>query len=88
MTYNDKKEAVFDSHEKEEYKEKQKIWLCTTLLCTLFPFLAQCISLFFNLKFDFVSIINNGELVLLTDSITIPTIVELSQTKQKNNQTM
>lgn len=81
MTYNNKNEAVFDSHETEEYKEKQKIWLCTTLLCTLFPFFAQCISLFFNHKFDFVSVINNGELVLLTYSITIPTLIELIQTK-------
>lgn len=81
MTYNNKNEAVFDSHETEEYKEKQKIWLCTTLLCTLFPFFAQCISLCFNHKFDFVSVINNGELVLLTYSITIPTLIELIQTK-------
>lgn len=81
MTYNGKHEVVFNSHETEEYKEKQKIWLCTTLLCTLFPFFAQCISLLFNHKFDFVSVINNGELVLLTYSITIPTLVELVQTK-------
>lgn len=81
MTYNNKNKAVFDSHETEEYKEKQKIWLCTTLLCTLFPFFAQCISLLFNHKFDFVSVINNGELVLLTYSITIPTLIELIQTK-------
>lgn len=81
MTYNNKNEAVFDSHETEEYKEKQKIWLCTTLLCTLFPFFAQCLSLFFNHKFDFFSVINNGELVLLTYSITIPTLIELIQTK-------
>lgn len=81
MTYNSKNKAVFDSHETEEYKEKQKIWLCTTLLCTLFPFFAQCISLLFNHKFDFISVINNGELVLLTYSITIPTLIELIQTK-------
>lgn len=81
MTYNSKNEAIFDSHETEEYKEKQKIWLCTTLLCTLFPFIAQCISLLFSHKFDFVSVINNGELVLLTYSITIPTLIELIQTK-------
>lgn len=81
MTYNSKNEAIFDSQETEEYKEKQKIWLCTTLLCTLFPFIAQCISLLFSHKFDFVSVINNGELVLLTYSITIPTLIELIQTK-------
>lgn len=87
MTYNSTNEVIFDSHEKEEYEEKQKIWLCTTLLCTLFPFFAQCISLLFNHKFDFVSIINNGELVLLTYSITIPTLIELIQTKSNKQAT-
>ncbi len=80
MIYNNK-EIIFESHEKIEYKEKQKIWWCTTLLCTLFPFFAQCISLLFNHKFDIISLINNGELILLTYSITIPILIELIQTK-------
>lgn len=81
MTYNNKNELVFESDEKIEYNEKQKIWWCTTLLCTLFPFFAQCVSLLFNHKFDIIGMINNGELIILTYSITVPTLIELIQIK-------
>ena len=81
MKHSKQHKVTFDSRQKEEYREKTRIWLCTTLLCTLFPFFTQCVSLLFNHKFDFVSIINNGELVLLTYSVTIPTLIELIQTK-------
>ena len=85
MTYNSKHEAIFESHEKEEFKEKQKIWWCTTILCTLFPFFAQCVSLLFHHKFNMIDMINNGDVILLTYSITVPTLIELIQVK--NNRT-
>lgn len=87
MKFGNKNKAIFNSDEKNEYKEKQIIWWCTTLLCTLFPFLAQLISAVFSHKLDLISIINNGELVLLTYSITIPTLIDLIQLETKKNAT-
>lgn len=85
MKLFNKNDAIFNSKEKNDYKEKLGIWWCTTLLCTLFPFFAQCISLIFTHNFDFFNIINNGDLVLLTYSITIPTFLELIQLETKKN---
>lgn len=85
MTYNNKNEAIFDSHETEEYKEKQKIWWCTTILCTLFPFFAQCISLLFHHEFDITDMINNGDIILLTYSVTVPTLIELIQVRSNKS---
>lgn len=79
MKYNEKNELIYESKEKQEYDEKQKIWLYTTLLCTLFPFLAPIITAIFSHNLNFTNIINQGDVIILTYSITVPTLLELIQ---------
>ena len=76
---------VFTSDEQKAYKEKQNIWVLTTILCTLFPFITQMLSGFFNHSFAFKSIINGGDVILLLYSITIPVFIELLQTNHINH---
>lgn len=75
---------IFTSDEQKAYKEKRNIWALTTLLCTLFPFITQMLSVFFNHSFAFKSIINGGDVILLLYSITIPVFIELLQTNHIN----
>lgn len=73
------------SDAQKEYKEKRTIWIWTTILCAGFPFIAPIISSISNHSFNFLNIINNGDIILLTYSIIIPTFIDLLKIKNKNS---
>ena len=73
------------SDTQKNYKEKRTIWIWTTILCAVFPFIAPIISSISNHSFDFLNIINNGDIILLIYSIIIPTFIEMLKVKNKNS---
>lgn len=81
----DEKEYISNTEAQKEYNEKKQLWTWTTILCAVFPFIIPIISSIFNHSFDFVNIINNGDIILLMYSIIIPTFIDLLKVKNKSS---
>lgn len=79
------KSFISISEAQKEYKEKRTVWIWTTCLCAGFPFVAPIISSISNHSFDLSNIINNGDIILLTYSIIIPTFIDMLKVKNKNS---
>lgn len=72
---------VFEGVQREKYNRAIQKWFVVSCFSVFFPLIITLIIDSYDGKFNIVNLINNGDLVLLSFSLTIPTLLDLIEIK-------
>ena len=64
---------IFEGEQREKYRQSILKWLIVSCFSVFFPLLITLITDCYDGAFNFIDLINNGDLILLSFSLTIPT---------------
>lgn len=83
------KNYIFEGNQREIYHNSIQKWLVLSCFSVIFPLLITLITDSYGGKFNINNLINNGDFILLSFSLTIPTALDLfgimKNTNEKNN---
>ena len=76
---------IFEGEQREKYNRSILKWLILSCFSVLFPLFITLITDSYDGKFNISDLINNGDLILLSFSLTIPTALDLFEVKKSMN---
>ena len=76
---------IFEGEQREKYNRSTLKWLVLSCFSVFFPLYITLITDSYDGKFNISDLINNGDLILLSFSLTIPTALDLFETKKNIN---
>ena len=76
---------IFEVEQREKYNRSILKWLILSCFSVLFPLFITLITDSYDGKFNISDLINNGDLILLSFSLTIPTALDLFEVKKSMN---
>ncbi len=77
---------VFEGEQREKYKRSILKWFVLSCFSVLFPLLITATIDLYEQKFNMITLINNGDLILLSFSLTIPTILDMFEMKKNTTE--
>jgi len=76
---------IFEGEQREKYNRSILKWLVLSCFSVLFPLFITLITDSYDGKFNISDLINNGDLILLSFSLTIPTSLDLFEANKNMN---
>ena len=76
---------IFEGEQREKYNRSTLKWLVLSCFSVFFPLFITLITDSYDGKFNISDLINNGDLILLSFSLTIPTALDLFEAKKNIN---
>lgn len=73
---------VFEGEQREKYKQSIFKWFILSCFSVFFPPIITAIIDLYEETFNMIALINNGDLILLSFSLTIPTILDMLEMKK------
>lgn len=73
---------VFEGEQREKYKRSILKWFVLSCFSVFFPPVITIIIDLYEKTFNMFNLINNGDLILLSFSLTIPTILDMLEMKK------
>lgn len=76
---------VFEGEQREKYKQSIFKWFVLSCFSVFFPLIITLIIDLYDGRFNLIDLINNGDLILLSFSLTIPTALDMLEMKRSIN---
>ncbi len=73
---------IFEGEKREKYNRSIRKWLILSCFSVVFPFFITLITDGYDGRFSIVDVINNGDLILLSFSLTIPSTLDLMEAQK------